>query len=460
MKLLIIDLDLTLVNTTACHDYLKTAAGRDAVIPLLDAGEIKTSLYFHDTADYINSLVSKFENNETDTLPIIISDSPKPYCEAVLKQHGININSRFIFGSAHKPFVKMDEIYATIESYGLDELGVEKCLVVGDSAKDIHFAHLIESPSILATWGYDDSDYVFSPDASLPTHTVSNLDKLKELLKLFISGVEAEFKYEKIDFRNLWEIESVNTDGFTEHKVEDIGFVKHYVPEALSTDNKEYISTFFEVHWMMKPAKNVHEADLWKRIPQLFYTKNGEFVQANRLMSIAGSYKSRFSEWLDEKGIKGKVLLIPVPSSVPAECNRTHTVNLIAKWWTSWLNNTTPKPDYELVHENLIVERFQPKEPSHRKNGERSIEEQLSTMGIFTEAKRDYFNEVDSIIFLDDVATSGKSINAMATIFRELSVVPQDVPLYGYVWYKTYHPTPGFNIDELIAIADRVDAEN
>ncbi|CAD5273085.1 conserved hypothetical protein [Alteromonas sp. 38] len=460
MKLLIFDLDLTLVNTTNCQDYLKTAAGREQIVTLLNTREVATSLYFPDTAEYINSLVARFESGETDALPIIVSDSPKPYCEAVLAQHGININSEYIFGSSHKPCVKIEEIYATIDSYCLDELGPEKSLVIGDSARDIHFAHIIGSPSIWTAWSYIESDYMFSPKSAIPTYDVSNLNQLKNLVESYLSDWEKACEYQKIDFKKHWKIESVNIDNFTQHQVEDIGFVKHYVPEALNTNNQEYISTFFEVHWMMKPAKDVRKSDLWNNTPQQFFTKNGQFTKANRLMSAAGSYKHQFMEWLDQKGITGKVLLVPVPSSVPAECNRTHTMNLIAQWWTNWLNETTPKPNYELVHQELVVERFQPKEPSHRTNGERSIEVQLSTMGVFTEAKSELVDDISSVIFLDDVATSGQSINAMATIFRELGVVHHDIPLFGYVWFKTHHPTPDINLDELIALADRVAAEN
>ncbi|TOJ42820.1 hypothetical protein CGI42_22715, partial [Vibrio parahaemolyticus] len=70
MKLLIFDLDFTLVNTTTCQDYLKTRAGREAIVEKLDSGEVVTELYFADTVEYVNSLVERFNSGESDTLPI------------------------------------------------------------------------------------------------------------------------------------------------------------------------------------------------------------------------------------------------------------------------------------------------------------------------------------------------------------------------------------------------------
>ncbi|TON99715.1 hypothetical protein, partial [Vibrio parahaemolyticus] len=65
MKLLIFDLDFTLVNTTICQDYLKTRAGREAIVEKLDSGEVVTELYFADTVEYVNSLVERFNSGES-----------------------------------------------------------------------------------------------------------------------------------------------------------------------------------------------------------------------------------------------------------------------------------------------------------------------------------------------------------------------------------------------------------
>ncbi|EJL6488965.1 HAD family hydrolase [Vibrio cholerae] len=460
MKLLIFDLDLTLVNTTNCQDYLKTAAGREVIVDLLGAGTVSTSLYYPDTVAYVNSLVSRFNRGETNTLPIIISDSPKAYCEAVLAQHGFDIARQYVFGSARKPCVRMDEIFATIDSYDLDDIGVEECLVVGDSARDMFFAHEIESPCIWTNWSYVEQDHMYPFHTSKPTRTATNLEELKGFIEEYIAGGGGGFGYEKPNFQEDWDILSVDLVSFTEHQVKDIGFVKHYVPEAFTTRNQDYISTFFEVHWMVKPAKDVPKDDLWNKVQQRFYKKGGGFANASQLIRTAGIYKYRFKEWLDNKGITGKVLVVPVPSSVPAECNKTHTVKLIAQWWTNWLNGMNPKPNFELVHYDLLVERFQPKEPTHAKGGERLIEDQLSTMGVFRGVIGKLPEDISAVVFLDDVATSGQSINAMATIFRELGVVSDETPLYGYVWYQTHHPTTEIDFSALIALADKVAAEN
>ncbi|TOG38267.1 hypothetical protein CGJ01_24080, partial [Vibrio parahaemolyticus] len=87
------------------------------------------------------------------------------------------------------------------------------------------------------------------------TRTATNLEELKGFIEEYIAGGEAIFGYEKPNFQEDWDILSVDLENFTEHQVKDIGFVKHYVPEAFTTRNQDYISTFFEVHWMVKPAK-------------------------------------------------------------------------------------------------------------------------------------------------------------------------------------------------------------
>lgn len=81
-------------------------------------------------------------------------------------------------------------------------------------------------------------------------------------------------------------------------------------------------------------------------------------------------------------------------------------------------------------------------------------------MGVFRGVIGKLPEDISAVVFLDDVATSGQSINAMATIFRELGVVSDETPLYGYVWYQTHHPTTEIDFSALIALADKVAAEN
>ncbi|TOL43577.1 hypothetical protein CGH71_18690 [Vibrio parahaemolyticus] len=81
-------------------------------------------------------------------------------------------------------------------------------------------------------------------------------------------------------------------------------------------------------------------------------------------------------------------------------------------------------------------------------------------MGLFRGVLGHLPDDISAVVFLDDVTTSGQSINAMATIFRELEVVPEHIPLYGYVWFKTHHPEPDFDFDKLIELADNVAADN
>ncbi|MCA6720263.1 hypothetical protein R7Z44_14495 [Vibrio sp. 1409] len=459
MKLLIFDLDFTLVNTTKCQDYLKTRAGREAILDKLDSGEVVTELYFPDIVDYVNSLIERFIDGESDTLPIVLSNSPQLYCEKIVKIHGFKIQSDFIYGNAHKPCVDWEALIKDINHKVVKERGVSDFLVVGDSPRDVFFGHESESPSVWAKWGYNDEDHMFDFDTCKPTRIASNLNELKGYVEEYIAGGEAAFDYEKPNFQEDWDIQTIDLDNYQVHTVEAIGYAREYVPEFHEFDNPHYTANFFEVNWMLKPAKDVPESDLWKKVPQRFYKQGGGFAEAQHLIKKAGVYKFFFKRWLETQNVTGKVLLVPVPSSVPAECNKTHTVKLIATWWEQWLNKEKDI-DFELIHKDLLIERFQPKMPTHAQKGKRCIEEQLKTMGLFRGVLGLLPNDISAVVFLDDVTTSGQSINAMATIFRELKVVPEHVPLYGYVWFKTHHPEPDFDFDKLIELADNVAAEN
>ncbi|EKB1970462.1 hypothetical protein ACX07_05995 [Vibrio parahaemolyticus] len=461
MKLLIFDLDLTLVDTTNCHDYLKTAAGREAIVDLLDSGEVKTALYFKKTVTFFNSLIDRFADGETDTLPIIVSDSPKAYCEKVLDVHGFNIPTSMVFGGVGKPCVALDKIVDVIQEFDIekyvDSTEITDCLIIGDSPKDVHFGHVHSIPSVWAKWGYVPAEYRFSFDECKPTRTVELLSELRDVIDEFIADGEAAFNYKKPDFAKINKMHTVDIDNFTEHTVQDIGYVRRYVPEAFEFDNPDYRDAFFEVHWMLKRAKDVPKSIIRQNRATYFLKKDGEFMEAKRLKSRAGAYKHDFVTWLESKGIKGKVLLVPVPSSVPAECNRTYTVDEIAKWWAEW----TDHKDIKLIHDQyLFVERFAPKIPTHAQAGQRYIEDQLTTLGFYPSMFKSIPDDLAAVVFLDDVVTSGNSINAMATIFRELGAVPRTLPLYGYVWFKTYHPDFDDNDEELFVMADTVAGEN
>lgn len=460
MRVLVFDLDFTLVDTSVCQDYLKTTAGREAIVEKLYSNEVRTGLYDTKIVSYLNNLMDSYSLKNSNVLPIIVSDSPKSYCEAVLCQHGFNIPNDLVFGAAKKPCVDIECILEKIRSYSKKE--PKSFLVIGDSPKDIFFAHEINSPSVWAGWGCIESEYTYPINCCKPTRQVNDLEELSKVIFEYVNSEKGDLDYRKPNFKELWSIESVNLNSFLEHQVEEIGFVKHYVPEAFDIGDSQYISTFFEVHWMVKSAKNVPKVRLINMMLQRFYTNKGDFINSNYVLKrTAGIYKNKFVDWLNEKGVTGKVLLVPAPSSTPAECNKTNTIDLIGQWWSSWIESErhTCNHGFEIVYTGLCVERFKPKLPSHIKSGERFIEDQLSTMGVYKEIIG-VFDDVSAVVFLDDVTTSGQTINAMATIFRELEVVPENVPLYGFVWYKTHHPTPDVDFSALILKADKVATDN
>lgn len=434
MKLVIFDLDLTLVDTSKCTAYLKTKTGREVIVGMIENDDVVTSLYDPDTPKYINELIDNFNDSKSDMLPIIVSNSPENYCIAVLKKHGFKFLKEVIFGNAGKPAVDFDSIKNDIEYLGYDDKGVEECIVIGDNPKDIHFAHEIHSPSIWASWGYDKFKHEFAFKWCKPTKTAKDLDGLKKYIACFKRAGVEQFNYARPNFLIEWGMVTIDSDSYSNHTIkEDIGFADYYNPEGYNSSDSHEQSAFFCLKRTVKESRNVQKDELNSQIPQRFFNSNKKFSEAMVLKKLAGIFENKFTSWLDEIGISGKVLLVAVPSSFPAECYNTFSMNLIAEWWSEW----NKKPTLELIYTDLFVERFRPKQPSHKQLGYRFINEQLSTLGVVKDRIDTLQNDLSAVIFLDDVTTSGSTFNAMATLFRELKVVNDDIPLLGYALYKT-----------------------
>jgi len=430
MKLVIFDLDLTLINTRKCQGYLKTSGGRSLILDKIENNEIETNLYDEGFPDYINNLISEFEGNESDLLPVVISNSPKDYCIALLRKHKFNFKKELIFGSAGKPVVDFDCIKS--ELYAITNKSVTDIVVVGDNPKDIHFAHDINSPSIWASWGYDSSLFQYSFRWCSPTKQADNLAELKKLIESYKKlGVEY-FEYQKPNFLKDWGMTKISSRSYIEHGLDcEIGFADLYNPEGFKSEDWREKSTYYNLHRTIKQSKNVPQHLLNQR--QTFITHDKKKKEAMSLKQLAGIFFECFQNWLNEKGITGNVLLVSAPSSFPVECYNSFTVNIIAEWWSQW----NKLPNLELISTDLFVERFKPKKASHHQPGFRNIDEQICTLGIVQRIREDIQQELSAVVFLDDVTTSGTTFRSMATLFRELQVVRNDIPLLAYALYKT-----------------------
>lgn len=158
--------------------------------------------------------------------------------------------------------------------------------------------------------------------------------------------------------------------------------------------------------------------------------------ETRSLKSLAGIYKRDFMAWLDELDVHGKVLLVPIPPSVPEECNLSNPVSIIAEWWSSWVTEALDDVDMSSFD---VFRRIVPKQPSHDTAGPRHLTDQLPTLGVIPRSRYTGGN-VDYVIILDDVVTSGSHMNAIASIINSTGLIPGDPEILGYALFKTVHP--------------------
>jgi hypoxanthine phosphoribosyltransferase len=102
-------------------------------------------------------------------------------------------------------------------------------------------------------------------------------------------------------------------------------------------------------------------------------------------------------------------------------------------WWKYWITSQYPKAD---VHVHDIFERYWPKTPSHLTSGWRDMDEQFDTLGVYSACRNQVAN-VDFVIIVDDVVTSGSHMNAIASFLRTAKLVNESAVILGYALYKT-----------------------
>ncbi|MBS7414499.1 HAD family hydrolase [Pseudomonas syringae] len=424
MRVLLFDLDFTLANTTQCLPYLTTQVGRDGVLAALEREEIAVEAYD-------SRVVERFNSSFSDELcAVVLSDSPKNYCLKVLELCGYRIRQELVFGNQKKPMVDFDRLTEALA----DELDIEpdemKFLVIGDSPKDIYFAHNIQAPSIFATWGTRHSLAV--AQYCRPTIITHNYDELRSGVRDFIAG-DLDFDthdfYEDFDFYEPDELELVEIDD------DSIGFCREYVPDYNYHRGSEDKWASQDLHWVFKPAKNYRERHHRSNQPMQMFGA-GHVFPTKSLKRLAGIYKQSFLSWLRELGVRGRVLIIPVPASVPQECNLSSPISLISEWWGDWVNADLANAE---VSSFDVFRRIVPKHPSHDSTGPRHQTDQLPTLGVEPGSQFEG-GDVDYVIILDDVVTSGSHMNAIASIIHSTDLIPGEPEILGYALFKTVHP--------------------
>lgn len=451
MDVVIFDLDFTLVNTRACQPYLISQHGRESIKQAIESGVVKTSLYFDDMVDYFNEL-----QTYQDLLVIVISDSPKDYCLAVLKKHGFNISDDLVFGSAGKPCVDFSNITFQLFTSGYIELdGGNTFIVVGDSAKDIYFAHRIESPSIFTMWGKEYDNKLISK-WSEPTVEVHDLEDLKLVIeRFFIDGIDYKKNRIKENYNTVDDMELIS------HTIpeKDIGYSREYIPMFDECKAQEHKYSWFDMNLTIKKSKTLTPDELNMNCGVPYFARSNKVMISNGLKSISGHYINNFYTWMKDKGIKGNVVIIPVPSSLPFECNRSSPVYVISEWWVEWANE---KQSQYTLSVDPIVERWKPTEASHKRAGVRTVEPHLESIGVYSFVDKNRLKHASSIIIFDDVVTSGSQMNAIATILKSLGYIDDSIEIYGYALAKTTHPNPfaGFDLSKLFKDLDDATSKN
>lgn len=417
MKAILFDLDNTLFATQECNVYLRSRAGREVVCDLIRQDSLVVRPLDSRLPGYINML-----DGADDVEVFIISDSPKDYCSTILNKFGITISDDNIFGALHKPCVE-EEIENIFSGY-------DKVLVVGDTPKDIYFAHRLKAASVFLTC-LTNYDIDYSVNNSMPSAVAQSYIELIDVIDVFLKDeLGFEIPYFKPNFKTV----DADSASIVDIAEDDIGFALKYIPELDDIDNEEDKFTWFKIHRSIKPAKILSYSELNLKRKVLFYNNNKKISEGIAFKDVAWFARLDFVKWLKDKNITGKIYLVAAPSSVPRECNKSLPMDALVHWWVKWLPYIS-EGRFEVLNGNY-VERFWPTTPAHMSKGRREIRPHFHTLGVFLDADP-YDADTSAIIIIDDVVTSGTQMKAVASLLQGTGMVPQGVPILGYALAKT-----------------------
>lgn len=167
-KMIIFDLDDTLVNTSKIKQYRR----RDWTTC---CNLIATETELNIRLDVINKLKEKFSIG-------IVTNSPRFYAEKVLDNFGIKVDVLITYRDTknHKPHPE-PMLLATSKL----NLNPEDCIAIGDDVNDILSSNRAGMRSIGVTWGeslYDDfntikTEWIFNEKEELEKYLLSLLEK-------------------------------------------------------------------------------------------------------------------------------------------------------------------------------------------------------------------------------------------------------------------------------------------
>lgn len=427
MKAIIFDLDNTLFKTDHCQVYLRSKAGRSVIPQLIKDGIVKVNPINDRIINFVNKLI---KNKNCDVY--IFSDSPKNYCLSILEYHHVNINSDNVYGSQHKPTAE--------DSYILDSY--KDVIIIGDSPKDIYFAHINSAISVLIG-NFNKSEIDYYELWTKPTAIITKKLQLESYIELFLSD---SIQFSKPEISTNYITADPKTADISNLNLDRIGYSFEYWPNPNDWgDDSRKKSVWFDVQRSIKVSKYLTETEIKKYEAVSFYNQDRTIGKGRSFRKLAYSYYLKFEEWLLSKKIRGRIYLVATPSSVPFECNKSSPIQVLIDLWSTYAFHNKDKLDCEIIP-STIVERFWPTKPAHMSNGRREIEPHLETLGIYSGTKK--FEDPDAVIIIDDVVTSGTQMKAVATLLSEAEMYPADTPVYGYALVKTTRPNS--TLEELL----------
>ncbi|CCQ38885.1 hypothetical protein ACROQ8_002646 [Yersinia enterocolitica] len=426
-KAIIFDLDDTIFRTEVCKPYLRTSAGREVIPELIKSGEVVIDEMYPGIVIFINSLIS------SGVGIYVISDSPKDYCTAVLLSKGIEIHEDNVFGSQNKPCVEQHVFYDYYDDI----------LVIGDSPKDIYFAHMNDFPSVMLA-DLSPKGEVFYKKWTKPGEVCKNLNELKNIVSDFLQD---NFCFYKNDFKSMYLTLNVETAKIVNIPSANIGHSFEYWPNINDAgEDTHKLDIWFDVKRSIKVAKELTKEEIEKGSKVLFYNKNKTIGSGRSFKAIMWVYFQEFKKWVASKNIEGKIYLVPAPPSVPMECNKSFPILILIDWWAKYAYHDK-EVKFE-IEKYYSVDRFWPTIPAHMSNGPREVRPHFESLGVYPKLPK--VSNASALIIIDDIVTSGTQMSAVASMLLGCGLFLDEIPLYGYALARTTRS--GFNTSELLKL--------
>lgn len=428
MKAVIFDLDNTLFKTDCCLPYLRSNAGREIISELITKDRIIVEPVYDQMVTFVNKLL---QDKRCDVY--VFSNSPRDYCLSILKKHQININDYNVYGSQNKPTAEDANILVNYDDI----------LVIGDSAKDVYFAHMNFAASILIG-NLTEKDIDMYEYWTKPTAIAKSMDSLEMYLEKFLMD---NFVFVDPNLSDYYLTVAPDKTELSDLDIDRIGYAFEYWPNPSDWTTEKQKNVWFDVKRSIKVSKELTVGQLDNKTSVEFYNHDGRIGYGKPFRNIAYAYFFEFKKWLKDNNIKGRLFLVAVPSSVPLECNKSTPIRVLINWWATYAYHYRGELESE-IFDGCCVERFWPIKPAHMSEGKREVAPHLKTLGIYEDWPE--FDKPDAVIIIDDVVTSGTQMKAVATLLAATNMYPATIPVYGYSLVKTTRP--GSSIDELLRL--------